>query len=183
MFIKNIRFKRFTTHNLSDGKSEWIYYDCQNKNFVTGYNRQWRSLGYVGMVISGSVYDRFVTQYGDPYDAIFSPKIRLSFLILIPIIDRIVTFLVRYIRDNKENNFRYLPLSNAEAVKIYKKNFLKEICMEVTVMMFLIGLIGCPPSGGRTIGVYFSEDLFITSIPEYFEGRKIYKKISKNGDE
>ena len=58
-----------------------------------------------------------------PYDAIFSPKIRLSLLILIPIIDRIITFIVRYIRDNKKDNFQYLLLSNTEAVKIYKKNF------------------------------------------------------------
>lgn len=183
MFTKNVRFRRFTTHKLSDGKSEWIYYDCQNKNFVIGRNRQWRSLGYVGMVILGSIYDKFVNQYGDPYDAIFSPKIRLSLLILIPIIDRIITFIVRYIRDNKKDNFQYLSLSNTEAIKIYKKNFLKELCMELAIIIFLIGLIGCPPSGGRTIGIYFLEDLFITSIPEYFEEREIYKKISKNGDE
>ena len=183
MFIKNIRFRRFTTHKLSDGKSEWIYYDCQNNNFVTGRNRQWRSLGYVGMVILGSIYDKFISQYGDPYDAIFSSKIRLSLLILIPILDRIITFVVRCIRDNEENNFQYLSLSNAEAIKIYRKNFFKEMCMELAVIIFLIGLIGCPPSGGRTIGVYFLEDLFVTSIPEYFKERKIYKKISKNGDE
>lgn len=71
MFTKNVRFRRFTTHKLSDGRSEWIYYDCQNKDFVVGRNRQWRSLGYVGMVISGSIYDKFVNQYGVTHMMLF----------------------------------------------------------------------------------------------------------------
>lgn len=183
MFIKNIRFRRFATHKLSNGNREWIYYDCQNNHFVTGVNRQWRSLGYVGTVAVGYMYDKFVSQYGDPYDAIFSPKVRLSLLILIPILDRIITFLVRHIRDNKADNFKYLSLSNDEAIKIYKKDFWEDIGEDLVVIIFLIGFIVCPPSGGRTACIYLAEDLLITSIPEYFEEKEIYKKALKAKEE
>ncbi|MGX5377888.1 hypothetical protein ACWCL1_06545 [Ligilactobacillus sp. LYQ135] len=180
VFTKSIRFRRFTTHKLKDGREEWIYYDCQNNNFVTGHNRQWKSLGFVGMVVSGSIYDKFVNQYGDPYDAIFSPKVRISLLILIPVLDRIITFLVRYIRDNKESNFHHLALSKTEAIKIYKKNHLKDAWIDLLIILAFITTIFESPSGGRTICIYFFEDLLVTGVPEYFEEREIYNKVLKS---
>lgn len=117
---------------------------------------------------------------GDPYDAIFSPKVRISLLILIPVLDRIITFLVRYIRDNKESNFHHLALSKTEAIKIYKKNILREIAMESCVMILLFFMIISPPSGGRTIAIYFFEDLLVTGVPEYFKEREIYNKVLKS---
>lgn len=117
---------------------------------------------------------------GDPYDAIFSPKVRISLLILIPVLDRIITFLVRYIRDNKESNFHHLALSKTEAIKIYKKNILREIAMESCVMILLFFMIISPPSGGRTIAIYFFEDLLVTGVPEYFKEREIYNEVLKS---
>lgn len=126
MFINNgIRFKKIIDRERNDGYIDSIYYDYKKRSYAIGVNRSYRGLGFVGATMMISAYDKFINRYGNPFDQFFSPKIKISLIILIPIIDIVFTIIVNYVNDNKESNFKSIKLSDEEVIRSYKKIYLK----------------------------------------------------------
>lgn len=136
-------------------------------------------MGFVVATLSLSAYEKFVNNYGDPFDILFSPKIEVSLLILIPIIDIILTQIIRYFCDNKDENFYHIDLSDENAIKLYKKDRINNAYLNIVMLVCVYFCSYGPASGGRTISVYLFEDLFITGIFEEIRKHFLYKKYKK----
>lgn len=179
MSIKGNRFKKFAEQKNQDGIINLLYYDCETKKFAMSKKRFRKSMSYVSVAIGSSVLSEFERLYGDPMDSIFSSRLNIYILILLPIINILINTLIDHIYNNKEKEFVYLNVSIEEVEKAYKKSWINGI---IGTLILLIGIYFCycaPLSGGRSVAIYFAETVLISDIPDYFEKKYTYKKIQK----
>lgn len=181
IFIKNQnRFQRFAEKKRSDGISELIFYDSKEKRFVRAKNRYREAVGFATVAIGSSALSNFERIYGDPYNNIFSPKLNIYLLILLPFIEITINFISNYIDNNKESEFSCVYLSIKDAEKIYWKSQIKDILislLDIGIIIFLLSFV--LPSGGRSAAIYFVEVCLLSNIPNQIEKRYTYKKIQK----
>lgn len=176
---KGIRFKKFAEQKCSNGIIKLLYYDCKEKKFAVAKNRHRKSMSYVSVAIGSSILSEFERVYGDPMNSIFSSKLNIYLLILLPIINIVVNYIIDYIYNNRENEFSYLNLSIEEVNRIYKKSWIDGI---IGTLAVLVGIVLCswaPLSGGRSAAIYLLDIMLISDIPDYFQKMHTYKKIQK----
>lgn len=179
MLIKGNRFKKFAEKKNQNGIINLLYYDCETKRFAMSKKRFRKSISYVSVAIGSSALSKFERLYGDPMNSIFSSRLNIYILILLPVINILINTLIDYIYNNKENEFVYLNMSIEEVEKIYKKSWISGI---IGTLLLLIGIYFCycaPLSGGRSVAIYFAETVLISDIPDYFEKKYTYRKIQK----
>lgn len=179
MFIKN-RFQRFADKKVSNGISELIYFDSKEKVFVKSKNKYHKKVGFVTVAIGSSALNDFEQVYGDPCNRIFSSKLNIYLLILLPLIEIIINGISDYIDNNKENRFSYVYLPIESAEKLYWKSLISDILisfLDIGLMVFMMSFT--PASGGRSAAIYILEIYLLSGVPNYFEKILTYKIIKK----
>lgn len=181
IFIKKRnRFRRFAEKRRPDGVIELIYYDFKGKRFVKAKNKYRKAVSFTTVAIGSSVLSNFERVYGDPWNSIFSSKLNIYLLILLPLIDIMINCISNYIDNNKESEFvsLYLPIEKID--KIYWKSWARDILISLLNMCIIYFLLSfTTPSGGRSVAIYFTEIFLLGDIPNHFEKKYTYKRIQK----
>lgn len=179
MCTKNIRFRMLASHRRDDGYWEDIHYDCTNKRFVATKKR-YRVLGFAGTVAMVAAWGEFHDRYGHPLASLFSPNVKVLWLILVPLLGIIYNQIIDYKQYNKEINFKPIELSIRKAIELYKKSITSDILIYVFMLFWLWMDLVSPEVKRWTMSLYILDYLFVTFIFDDWKKYQLYKKIKKD---